>query len=203
MVIFNELVITADKNNLIIDCQVENLNIYKDMYIKSVHLEYYKNSVTPGVPSEKAIQIYDGTVKKDKAIRKCVSIDDLALYPEFGTGVFNRGLFYVIVICDGDLPPVSSEFACGFDNTVDIGVVLDWHFVYEKGMQFISMMNSRCIDDCLDKTGFSDFLMLWNMIKFSMEGCDYTQLAKSWEKFLRLFSKSKGSISVSSGCGCK
>ena len=200
MVIFNDLRLSDNKKKLYIDCSVEGLDIYDDIYIKSVYLDYYKNTTTPGVPSAKALLVYENTGDDTtvKNLRKCVN--ETALDNTFGTLTFEGGLFYVIVTCDGTLPASVSNFACGTDDTVDIGLVLDWKMVYETGMQYVAAMNAKCANLCDGNEGFMNFVMLWHSLRLALASCDYTQLSILWEKFNRVYSGD--SLGAGAGCGC-
>lgn len=202
MVIFNELRISDDKTSLTIDCAIENLNIYENMYIKNIYLEYYKNASTYGVPSTKAIKVYDKESGTElQAVRICIDAAEIQAHPDFGVTTFAGGLFYVIVNCDGTLPADVSLLSCGADSTVDMAVALDWKMVYHTGMQFISKMNSRCFDDCSDMGGYKNFVMLWYALRFAIESCDYTQVEKTWENFLKIYGNYNAPV-FSAGCGC-
>lgn len=203
MVIFNELRISDDKQSMTIDCAIEGLDIYSAMYIKNIYLEYYKNAATVGVPSTKAIQVY---VKEDsepgeKAVRVCVEASQLAAVQDFGTDSFDKGLFYVIVNCDGTLPASASLLACGMDSTVDIAIALDWKRVYDVGMNFITTLNSKCFDQCGDLIGYKNFVLLWYALKFAISSCDYTQIERTWDNFLKIYAN-QAATQFSAGCGC-
>lgn len=201
MVVFNELRIADDKQSLVIDCQIEGLEIYSAMYIKTVYLEYYKNAETVGVPSSKALLVYDkGSEEEGKtAVRFC--IDKEQLPSDMGVTDFDKGLFFVTVTCDGDLPADAALMGCGTDNTVDTAIVLDWHRVYERGMQYISMLNDKCFDDCNDIPGFKNFILMWYALRLAISTCDYGQIGAAWERFLKIYSHNPMTLGAN-GCGC-
>lgn len=203
MVIFNELSISSDKQSLVIDCSVEGLPVYSDMYIKTVYLEYYKNAETIGVPSSKALTVYDKQDGDDpqQDMRFCVSKEQLP--SDMGVSDFDKGLFFVTVICDGDLPASAALMGCGTDDTVDTAIVLDWHRVYERGMQYISKLTDECFNDCEDIPGFRNFILLWNALRLALATCDYGQIGKAWERFLKIYTNNKATLSTSGGCGCR
>jgi len=202
MVIFNELSIKEDKQSLVIDCSIEGLNIYDNMYIKSVYLDYYKNAESPGVPSSKALVVYDKQEgeEEQRALRFCVEKEQLP--SDMGVSDFDKGLFFVTVICDGDLPASAALLACGADDTVDTAIVLDWQRVYEAGMKYISALNDQCFDDCNDLPGFKNFILLWNALRLSVETCDYGQIGRAWERFLRIYTNNPLTFNAG-GCGCR
>lgn len=203
MIVFNELRLSEDKKDLIVGCGIEDLSIYDGLYIDTVYLEYYKNMQSSGSPSEKAILLYDNEKSgiNEQALRICFNE---SLIPEdFGTNKFEGGIFYIIIRCDGPSSALANlgTMSCGFDNTVDIGVVIDWQMLYAVGMQYIAKLSTSCDSDCPDSTGFSSFSILWNAIRLAAFTCDYNVLEKLWDKFMRISTKS--GIRIASGCGCK
>ena len=206
MVIFNELRISDDKQCLTIDCAIEGLDIYSDMHIKTIDLEYYKNVETMGVPSSKALNVYTysparGVSDPQTAIKINVNAAQLSTIEDFGTEDFDKGLFYVIVECDGTLPAAAALLSCGMDSTVDIGVALDWKRVYEIGMRFISSLTSKCLNECSDKSSNMNFILLWNALRFALISCDYVQVAYLWDIFLRIYNNNSTQFSAACGCG--
>lgn len=203
MVIFNELRITDDKKALIVDCMVEGLDIYNNMYIESIYLDYYKSCSTIGVPSDNAICLFDNTENPDttvkaKRIRKLVD----TLPDTFGTDKFDGGLFYVIVKCNGKLPAEAALFSCGTDDVVDVGIVLDWYSLYKKGMAYISYLASGCNDPCADTASYQQFIFIWHALNSAIAAKDYHQICKVWEKFIRASIPTTSLNTITTGCGC-
>ena len=205
MVTFNELRISDDYGCLIVDCEVERVDIYQDMYVKSVYLEYYKNANAASMPSSKAVCIYENTNndKKVKAVRLKVMQSSLGRM-NFGTTSFKGGLFYVIVNCDGDMPASIVNYPCGYDEQTDIGAVLDWKSFYNIGMSYVNSLFNGC-NPCPDLTGFEHFAVLWNALKMAISTCDWNLVSDLWDKFLlspdNPFTPS--ATARPSGCGCR
>lgn len=202
MVLFNELRIADDKQSIFVDCYIEGLGIYSDMYIKEIYIDYYKNALTSGVPSDKAIKIYDNTNDQTSvnAVRTCLLASDSQVEQNFGISDFDSGMFYVYVYCDGTLPASVSTLPCGYDDTSDTGVIVDWKKMYQIGMQYVSTLSSRCFDKCNDVFGFDNFIFVWNALKLAISTCDYSLAEKIWEKFIRYYNPS--AITGNSGCRC-
>lgn len=202
MVIFNELRLSSDKSNLIVDCFIEGLAIYNDMWIKSVYIEYYKNALASGDPSENAIQVYNNEdeITTIKAVRTCLSYTSSQVADKFGIKTFDDGLFYVIVDCGGTPAADTSTYPCGYDETRTTGVILDWQHIYEYGMQYISQVAHDCANPCMDMAGLDNFIITWNTLKLAVSTCDFTLVEKVYMKFLRYAGIGTGYIS--SGCGC-
>lgn len=211
MVIFNELRITEDRQCLIVDCEVENVDIYRNMYIKSVYLEYYKNASAASMPGEKAYKMYENEKNgepdpKVRAVR--LSLSAVSLYQTgFNIPDFEDGLFYVIVICDGELAHNIVNYPCGYDDVVTIGAVLDWRTFYEMGMQYVASIYGICGNEnfCENPDGFEDFVLLWNALKLALSTCNWPLVSQLWDRFLNApYSKTAlpSAAAGSRGCGC-
>ena len=210
MVIFNELRISEDRSCLIIDCEIENVDIYKDMYIKEIWLEYYKDASAASMPGSKAYRIYENSGDDKKVRAKRVSMYESSIqFTQFSTDMFADGLFFVIVRCEGTLPASVVNYPCGYDETTKIGVVLDWKSFYKRGMQYVSALYSSCNSRsfCEYPAGFEDFIILWNSLKLAINVCDWELVKNIWERILNMrehvAGSGGGSVSVSGGCGCR
>lgn len=202
MVTFSELGLTEDGKRLVVECSVKNLSIYSGMYIRRILVEYYANALPSGAPSDKVIQIYDNfwSDKSVREVRAVLEASNKECVEKFGISDFSGGLFYVIVECDGELGAAAVSLPCGYDDTTDIGVVLDWCLLHRIGMRHIAAMNRDCRDSCSDITGFEDFVILWHSLRIAAEAADYRMLEKIWGRFLRI--AGTPGASVTSGCGC-
>ena len=198
MVRFDDVHIADDYNSLTIKCHVEDYDVYENMYIKSVYLEYYKNRGTIGVPSSKAIEVYSNS-EDDTSVKSVYATIPVATLAssDIGTATFNEELFYIYVTCDGTLPASVATMDCEMDATLDIAVVLDWKFLYEKGMRYIAALTD-CNLSCDDPDGFESYILLWNALKFAADVCDWNQLERIWPKLVAM----PTGVSVS-GCGCR
>ena len=204
MITFNELRIGENGSCLVVDVEISGLEIYKNMYIKSVSLDYYGNVVrdkSHSLPSAKAYKLYDNSFDDTTVRRKRISMPQAALVmTDFGIEEFDKGLFFVTVVCDGDLPAGVANFACGFDDTVKIGVVVDWKSFYSVGMQYVARLANRCADPCLKDPGFEDFILQWNALKLAIDTCNWPMVAELWDKVMRLHREN--APVVVGGCGC-
>lgn len=209
MVTFNELRISEDRKCLIVDCEIENIDVYANMYIQSIYLEYYQNATAAGMPSEKAYLMYENTSEDATVKGKRLRLSSEALpLTGFNISSFDDGLFYVIVNCGGDLPASVTYLPCGYDETTRIGVIIDWKSFYNKGMQFVAgLYGGGCSSGqfCESPESFEDFLILWNALKLAISTCNWDLVNELWRRFLRapLGSTKVSSIIRSSGCGCR
>lgn len=206
MVTFNELRISDTRDCLIIDFEVENVDVFKNMYVEAVYLEYYKNANPAGAPGEKAVTVWENTndnnTVRAKRIYYRLSQTDST---KMGVTTFDNGLFYVIVKCAGEPSYQITNMPCGSDDPYRWGAILDWRAFYDRGMQYVNSLFNGC-NPCPDLTGFEHFAVLWNALKMALSTCDWNLVKDLWNKFL-LAPADVVSISApvakSSGCGCR
>lgn len=216
MVIFNDLRITEDRKYLTVDCQIEDVDGYDSFYIKKVELIYYKNVVDFGCiginDDYYAFKMYEKGESEEPSrnFTRTISMYDIMYGPDaqpnFGTSTFENGLFYVAVTCDGGSAQdlyILNQRGCGADNTFEIGVVLDWYAVYQNGISYAAKLAYSCGNSCEDPSGYEQFILYWYGLQLAIATCDWIQVAKLWDKFLRMFSRGVGSGSGAGGCGCR
>ena len=203
MVIFNELKFNCDKDKLTIDCKIKELEVYENMYIKTVELYYYKNVTVSGDPvnSNKVLPIYENSDTSIQSIRLCIP-DTVLTTGLLGTHTYENGIFFVRVTCDGTLGAAISQYPCNADNPVDIGIAVDWQTLYDQGMNHIASMQG-CKNVCEPPLGMEQFILTWFSIRLALSACDYEQLGVLWDRFLRTQVCSPGPVSHSNGCGCR
>ena len=207
MVIFNELRIKEDGTCLIVDCEIEDVDVYANMYIQSIYIDYYKNTSSVSMPSGKAFLLWENTNSDPLIKSRRVSLPVSALSrTEFGIDRFDDGLFYVIVNCGGTPGSNIIYYPCGSDNPQRIGVVLDWRAFYERGMSYVNSIVGACgsRNFCDSPDGFEDFIILWNALKLAISTCDWMLVKDLWEKFLKSPYSAGGipSVGRAGGCGC-
>jgi len=203
MVRFNELRITEDRSCLIVDCEIEQIGLYSDVYIKTIYLDYYEYVDGSGFPTTKSFVLYDNEDDDTRVKGQRIAMVDTALSrTEFGINSFKDGLFYVTVECAGTLPASVSSLPCGADSMLDTQVVIDWKGFYERGMQYISSMVSGCADKCSMPVGFEEFILLWNALETAIAVCDWPLVAKLWKRILRYSFAGGSTAGISGGCGC-
>lgn len=180
MITFDDLRISEDKKTLSVLCHISDYEIYDNMYIKEVYLEYYKNRGTIGVPSSKAIKIYENTQSSSSVRSLALSVPDSVLDSGLlGVSTFDKEMFYVYVICDGTLPASVATMGCGYDETTKVGIVIDWLMVYQMGMGYVARMAKKC-GNCDLADDFEHYILLWNAIKLAVETTDWEQMEILW-----------------------
>lgn len=64
MIGFSELRMSADKSKLLVGCFVEDFDFYENIYIDSVYVDYYRNRLSSGSPSDHAKCLYKNKLGK-------------------------------------------------------------------------------------------------------------------------------------------
>lgn len=178
MLQFNELRITPDRKNLIVDVQVQDMPYYEDVYIDSVIITTSDKYVTGGLnPSNAIPDGYDESLHL-KHLRKFYPIDGIADY-----------LFFVDVVATGD---ATEDAPCGAVKSIS-GVVYDKYPLYQQTMQLLQQMQ-----DCDPNTELKDFILQKKAFDIALDLGDYATAIDYWNKF---FDKKKKST-VKTGCGC-
>ena len=208
MVRFNELRITEDRKCLIVDCEIEPIGLYANMYIDEIRLDYYKNVDSSGLPTTKSYLMWqhkegDPEMKGVRTSAKEQDIIDAGFDIDLlDDGLFRDGLFFVTVICSGAPSSVASTLPCGTDVDRESQAVIDWKGFYERGMQFISSMYGCGADKCAIPAGFEDFVLLWNALKAAIAVCDWPMVAKLWDRITRSGMCGRPNVGLGSACGC-
>ena len=186
---------SSDKKTVYVGCSVENFTIYNSVYIKSVHIEYYKNRLASGSPSEKAICLYENTNDNTSVKSAFATLTAAQLVgTEFGVADFADGLFYVYVLCDVSGASLATA-DCGWDSMTTVGIIADWQKVYEYGMaNIMDVAGNNHL--CMIGDDFIDFVLKWEALKLAMETCDYDNVDALWDG---LFGDG---VMYHSPCGC-
>lgn len=194
MITFDDLRISEDKAMLTVQCHVSDYDIYDNMYIKEIYLEYYKNRGVIGVPSNKALKIFDNGTGDTSVRSASVNVSASSL-SGMDLSSFDKGLFYVYVKCDGTLAPEVAGMSCGYDVTTSIGIVIDWYLFYGFGMNYVSRMARGGFCDV--PADFEHFILLWNALRLAVETSDWVNIEMLWERLIQT-----NVIAVASKCGC-
>lgn len=184
MVEFKELKLSNDKEMLFVDCSVKQYNIYKDIYISGIWIDYYRNVKTVGVPSNKAIKIFESkTDEMLKSVQASLKISQLT--EDFGTSDFNEGMFYVIVKCAGTLSSSVSKLPCGYDEDTDVAVIFDMSMLYQMGMNIVAYLQSGDNNTCDDYYLLDNYIALWESLRIASDVCDYKLVETLWDKLIK------------------
>lgn len=194
MVQFNELRITQDNKNLIIDVSIKPLTIYDDVYIDSIIIDsqdtykengpssnpvytYTVNKITPVYTLDEPVYTADGEdssavyteVKGVKNVRLVLDNTDLAL---------NNKLFFVYVIATGTPDP---SIPCGMDNSISVMPVFNTYNVYQQSMSYIRSIENTCE---IPKN-FIDYILRLKALELSLNTNNYLLSIRYWNKFFK------------------
>lgn len=182
MITFNELKITSDNKNLIIDVSVKEDSYYKNVYLDSITIDN-QNSYIDNGPSEKAIYSYnaEGNLKNVRLV-----ID----YREIIDGI-NNNILFVYAKTKG-VP--ASDTPCGMDNITTIGVAYNAYPLYQNIIAWLPQVNN----DCSIPKNFIDNYLKFKAFDFSIKTGNYNQAIKYWNNYL---SNTKV-INYNKNCNC-
>ena len=184
MIQFNELRITQDGKNLIIDALVQDISYYADVYIDSIIIDSQNTFVSSGASSSPLFKYtYDATTAstlgyvtltsggKLKGIRMTIPYNSLG-----ETSNLDKDLLFVYVTIIGT---PSSNTPCNMDLTYELGIVYNTYPFYLRGMNFIKELNSSCE---LPKQ-LIDYMLRQKVLETCIQVGDYTKAVEYWKKF--------------------
>ena len=114
MIVFNDLRITPDGENLLIDAMVAPYGYFKDMYISSISIDT-EGTFSTGKPSSNAVVVYEN---QDTTVKE----HSINITPDrFKFASLNGHIFYVYVTVAGT---PSADTPCTMDTEYTLGVAL-------------------------------------------------------------------------------
>lgn len=189
MLIFDQLRLSDDGKKLYINCHVNNAEYFKDIYLDNIKIMTADkvSETSPEIPTEDCIfsHTFNDGVRKAELV--LTSNDFLTLKP----CDLSRTLFFVYVKCKGTF---HMSVPCRMDELTTLGVTFDEKRLHQRVMDYTRTL----VDDCSIPVGFTDFILLWNAFKASVETEHYIPAIKYWNMLF----DSTVSNSSSKGCGC-
>lgn len=215
MIRYNELRITPDGKNLIIDVSIDDLKYYSNVFIDSVIIDN-EETFSPNGPSSNPIYSYIVDESEEPVFSSltdspcnpilCDENNTPCIVSNLGNTKnlrlvlnsldfinqqdLNTGLFFVYVNVRGVPSP---DTPCGLDNESTVGVVFNKVDLYRICMEYFRELESTCN---IPK-GFIDFILRMKGLELSIKTGNYIQAIKYWNKFF----KGK-SITNISNCRC-
>lgn len=185
MIQFNELRITQDGKNLIIDAQIQNISYYTGVYIDSIIVDNQNTFVANGINAHPVFSYtYDpvsaqsmgystilSSNGKLKGIRMTIPCGNLG-----ESTTLDKDLLFVYVTINGT-PAIDTP--CGMDLSYELGVVFNTYPFYLKGMTFIKELNSSCE---IPKQ-LIDYMLRQKVLQTSIQVGDYLRAIDYWKKF--------------------
>ena len=164
MLQWNELRITPDGKHLIVDVEVQPLDFYKNVYIKSIEFNTFNKATDyKEYPNSGTIKIKQDSTPK-KHVRQVVDIDTLS-----------KGILFVYAVADGT---PTEDTPCGAKEPVLLGIVYNKALLHNMSINMLSTM-----DNCNPSKAFIDYILRTKAFELSLESGDYKTAIGYWESF--------------------
>ena len=172
MVRFNELIITPDSKQLIIQVSISSDPLYNDVYIDKLIIDTQDTYVMFGPSST---PVYSTTVSSDrKSARFLIKAEDLS------NSTLLHNLFFIYVTTRGlPTPPAIIEF-----GSYNVDVVANLHPLYKTSIKLMSNIEDNCKDDNF----LIDLILKVNALETSLKTCNYPIAIKYWNKYFKKLS---------------
>ena len=202
MIVYDQLRVSDDGKQLYIDAHVSLASCFDGVTIQSLYIclgsQVYE---TLTIDPESNGYIYKKEYRENvREIHECISIEDDSLV--YNKTSFSKDLFFVYVGCN--TVPEGCECYASIGKYV-LGVTFDENLLYQKVMQFTKAL----ADDCNIPVAFTDFILLWNAFKASVETEHYIPAIKYYNMLfgMDVEGNSYGAYDKTSGmihklCGC-
>ena len=199
MVDFNELRVSPDRKNLIIDVSIKDLSYYENVYIDSIIIDT-QDTYIPSGPSNSPIFTYEVVsnvtpvyslpdcgcnqvqdyIDKENCFETSNNEEKRVRLELDNTALDNHlkgNLFFVYVITKGT---PSSDTPCNMDNTINLGVTADTYPIYTN------MLNSlKELESCETPKLFTDAFLRFKAFELSIKTGQYSQIINYWNKYFK------------------
>lgn len=199
MVDFNELRVSPDRKNLIIDVSIRDLSYYENVYIDSIIIDT-QDTYIPSGPSNSPIFTYEVVsnvtpvyslpdcgcnqvqdyIDKENCFETSNNEEKRVRLELDNTALDNHlkgNLFFVYVITKGT---PSSDTPCNMDNTINLGVTADTYPIYTN------MLNSlKELESCGTPKLFTDAFLRFKAFELSIKTGQYSQVINYWNKYFK------------------
>ena len=199
MVDFNELRVSPDRKNLIIDVSIKDLSYYENVYIDSIIIDT-QDTYIPSGPSNSPIFTYEVVsnvtpvyslpdcgcnqvqdyIDKENCFETSNNEEKRVRLELDNTALDNHlkgNLFFVYVITKGT---PSSDTPCNMDNTINLGVTADTYPIYTN------MLNSlKELGSCGTPKLFTDAFLRFKAFELSIKTGQYSQVINYWNKYFK------------------
>lgn len=202
MILFDQLRISDDGQRLYINAHVNKADYFKNMYIDSVVIMTADkvSETAPGTPTSDYIykKEIEGNVKELDLVltpldfTKSWETDPKAM--TFNRADMSNTLFFVYIKCKGTPGECTP---CRLDEETTLGVVFDENVLYQRVMDY----TKELVADCSIPTEFTDFILLWNAFKATIETEHYVAAIKFYNKLFGVV-RSGYSNNIIKTCGC-
>jgi hypothetical protein len=185
MIKFNELRITPNNENLIIDVSIEDADYYQNVVLDSIIIDTQDTYVENG-PSSKAVFCFTIDDYSKKRVKLILKPEDLGV-PIAGN------IFFVYAISSGE--PLS-DTPCELRNSRIVGTAINLYPIYKHSMLYTRELG----DTCNVPKNFVDYILKIKALDLSLKTGNYQEAIRYWN---RLFKNLYYTNNVEfSNCGC-
>lgn len=200
-VIFDQLRISDDGQRMYINVHVNQADYFDNIYLDSLTIMTADkvSEAAPELVTDDYIyqQHFDGTVKQADLVFTPADFNE-----KFTKSNLSSDLFFVYIKIKGVPDPCTP---CRLDEETTLGVTFDENILYQRVMDYTKDL----ADDCNIPVGFTDFILLWNAFKASVETEHYIPAIKYYNMLFGNDSDGnaygpygKASKITGKGCGC-
>lgn len=195
MIRFNELAISNNGRNLIIDAEVRDMPYYKNgddftVFIDKIYVVVAGQYTDMSDAEKPDNHVYEISMGDDEELHKYRTV----LTDREVCGLHDE-LLYVIVKTKGTF---ADGTPCGMDDEYTLGAVYWEGPIYHKFMDDICELGKRCVIP----RDFIDTHLRLVALKAAIEAGQYVAAARIWDEFFKHGRHDVNHIRPSKGCGC-
>lgn len=219
MIIFDQLRISDDGKSLLINLHVNTADPFASIYLKKLTIMTADKVMEATYTTPTSDYVYQYTFQEDvKEAAFVLTVADFnAAYinnnegepldptkpiaqVNFSNTDFSHDLFFVYVECkhSGAIDSCFECLPCSLQEMTTVGVTFDENLLYQKVMDFTKQLAS----DCTIPQGFTDFILLWDAFKASVETEHFVPAKKYYNMLFGNGSGFSGNTGTTSRCGC-
>lgn len=172
MIRFQELRITPNNEELIIDVSIDNSSYYQNVVIDSIIIDTQDTYVDSG-PSSNAIYTYTINPDEESTKRKRLILtkEDLEMSLE-------GNLFFVYIVTSGE-PSGNAPIAAS--NAKNVGVVFNLYPIYKQSMCYTKELAYKCEAP----KGFIDYILKLKALDISVKTGNYQEAIRYWNTLFK------------------
>ena len=202
MIVIDQLRISDDGTKMFVNAHVNKAKYFDDITIENITI-MTGDKVSESTPNQPTSDyVYKEEFEDEtKEINLVLTVNDFTKTwktdPQamiFKQGDMCNSLFFVYIKCKGTPGECTP---CTLDEDVTLAVTFWGNMLYRKVMGYTKELTEACSIP----TAFTDFILLWNAFKASVE-------TEHWDSAIKFFnllfedSASMGYTNVRRGCGC-
>ena len=206
MVLFDQLRISDDGKKMYINIHVNKADYFENVYLDTITImSADKVSEThQGMPTDDYLYTHTFEGNQKEAGLVLTALDFTKTWGEtvsdmtFTNYDMSHTLFFVYVKCKlADGTSLDPCIPCTLDEEVTLGVTFDTNLLYQHVMGY----TKEFVQDCTIPQGFTDYILLWNAFKASVETEHYIPAIKFYNMLMGNTVNS-GNSGSHKGCGC-